>query len=739
MNLGDVDPNRYVVRDNHNVPIWNGPDIYSTYKCKLNTVLRHPDRNVPIIENYAKMMHKIVSHTLRFLKLLYIHRFESNLTNNINETILQSIPLTEDLIKNTAKIICTPTNIGQGRVSDATRALRLMLNNFYAAHYAQTIQNGEVRPDYKNLSGPIDYMAIEVLTMYQNNIKTNFVKYLVLYVNCHRDKNNVFQDIDNNDMLSSGEKKTQKRQFYVLTNAIVKDILCTNRINGQYNYQSGFDIDLLDQMKVDALPNKQVANYMDDLKNFPLDYFHGMLVMMRFLDHRGYKVPNLFPQRTSRIPGHFRMDTKTMVLMLYPLQTNEVWNMNAYSLYVFARTDHRTKGQVLAKGFMKDHQDFLWHIFFKTEIKGLFHGYRVLDRPNIQNPFVDRHKTTFHHMIQTNGVAASIICVNKVAAGTSKPKSPKYSFVERHITQIGVAERVSLQNIPNFVAIDPNRSNDLLSCVKINKIDYNIADLNNDNDAKIQVLKNKKCFRHTQDHRRNHMKINRNRRILQKEKKNALDVYGVSIIKREAELSKFDKKRLIFASYQQYCYHKNKFDYLAGSFYERKTHRNRQFRAFGARQKLDTELINNFKKTMGPPATTVVFMGDWCDKRHQRFNEPVKGIGFRQVFRKAGYKVYLVDEFKTSKKCSECQAVNDNEGICEKFRYVKNPKPKSRLRRPIIECHGLVRCNTCLRLWNRDPNAASNIWVAANAAVYGNERPQYLRRTQNQNEMDIDN
>jgi hypothetical protein len=53
---------------------------------------------------------------------------------------------------------------------------------------------------------------------------------------------------------------------------------------------------------------------------------------------------------------------------------------------------------------------------------------------------------------------------------------------------------------------------------------------------------------------------------------------------------------------------------------------------------------------MGPPATTVVFMGDWCDKRHQRFNEPVKGIGFRQVFRKAGYKVYLVDEFKTSKK-----------------------------------------------------------------------------------------
>ena len=76
MNLGDVDPNRYIERDNNNVPRWNGSDNYSTYKCKVNTVVRHPDHNIPIIEHYAIMIHKIKCHTTKFLKQLSLHRYE---------------------------------------------------------------------------------------------------------------------------------------------------------------------------------------------------------------------------------------------------------------------------------------------------------------------------------------------------------------------------------------------------------------------------------------------------------------------------------------------------------------------------------------------------------------------------------------------------------------------------------------------------------------------------------------
>lgn len=64
-------------------------------------------------------------------------------------------------------------------------------------------------------------------------------------------------------------------------------------------------------------------------------------------------------------------------------------------------------------------------------------------------------------------------------------------------------------------------------------------------------------------------------------------------------------------------------------------------------------------------------------------------------------------------------------------------RPFMRQRFPEVICHGLVKCTRCHRLWNRDPNAASNIWVAGNAAVNGNARPQYLGWAHN-NQMDID-
>ena len=42
--------------------------------------------------------------------------------------------------------------------------------------------------------------------------------------------------------------------------------------------------------------------------------------------------------------------------------------------------------------------------------------------------------------------------------------------------------------------------------------------------------------------------------------------------------------------------------------------------------------------------------------------------------------------------------------------------------------HGLTRCDRCQRLWNRDVNAACNIWKLAHCALVGNPRPDYLSR-----------
>ena len=80
----------------------------------------------------------------------------------------------------------------------------------------------------------------------------------------------------------------------------------------------------------------------------------------------------------------------------------------------------------------------------------------------------------------------------------------------------------------------------------------------------------------------------------------------------------------------------------------------------------------------------------------------------------------LVDEFRTSYKCSNCDG-----GVCEKFRVRKHPNKKKDELRLI---HGLLRCKSGCGLWNRDRNGSSNIYKIAKNAINKLERPSYLCR-----------
>ena len=134
-------------------------------------------------------------------------------------------------------------------------------------------------------------------------------------------------------------------------------------------------------------------------------------------------------------------------------------------------------------------------------------------------------------------------------------------------------------------------------------------------------------------------------------------------------------------------------------------------------------MLKKFKALFGTGEEAVICIGDWEQRKHRRFKEPVKGEGFRTLFRRADYNLYPVDEFHTSCRCSAC----DEHGVCSTFRECDNPRP---YREGRILRHGLVKCQTCSRLWNRDVNASSNIWKVASIAIRELARPQYLRRAQ---------
>jgi hypothetical protein len=129
---------------------------------------------------------------------------------------------------------------------------------------------------------------------------------------------------------------------------------------------------------------------------------------------------------------------------------------------------------------------------------------------------------------------------------------------------------------------------------------------------------------------------------------------------------------------------------------------------------------SNFAKIFGKPEDVVICAGDWEQKQHMKYKEPIKGRGIRKLFRQNGYKIYLVDEFRTSCKCSKCEG-----GSCEKFMVRENPKP---YKSGNILVHGLTKCKTCLGVWNRDVNGATNIYKIAKNVINKLEIPKYLCR-----------
>jgi hypothetical protein len=173
----------------------------------------------------------------------------------------------------------------------------------------------------------------------------------------------------------------------------------------------------------------------------------------------------------------------------------------------------------------------------------------------------------------------------------------------------------------------------------------------------------------------------------------------------------------------QYLYHKNRCYAATSDYYRLKKHRNSQFRAYLDNQKFEDRYMNEFMKRFGPNDNIYILIGDWSEKSARRFHDCSKGIGFIKLYLRYGYKIYRVNEFKTSKMCSICQAAGCE---MEKIKWVKNPRPWRRKREPEILCHGLLRCNSCGMLVGRDKNAEVNIFVAGNASVQNNVRPFYL-------------
>jgi len=511
--------------------------------------------------------------------------------------------------------------------------------------------------NYKHLNTVLDYLTTDIITMYENNIKLHYVEYVERFVNVVWKKNIIIEKIRKLNFT----KKIIDNKINKLCNQlrrIKNDIL--NVENKNYKSDKSYH-KWINDIKNYIIPNKELFNKNNihyDIECKPQDYLPCMIYMMKYIEQYGLSINNVFPLRNDIIPKHIRIDTTTLVhLLMRKKQGN--------------KTDYLTKGN------LKKNENKIWEFFFRTERKSF-----------------KKKNYTFHHMIETDGVSCSIVFIRNDLIGKRIPNN-KIKNTEKYIDELD--DYTKLQN-KKIVAIDPGKC-DILYCVN----GYN---------------KNATTFRYSQDSRRKEIKSKKYNKLILEFKKEKID--DKTIIEYETELSLFNKKSLDIVKYKEYIKKKNEINNKLFTFYNKYIFRKLKLNGYINRLKNEQKLMNKFEKVFGDKNDVVVCFGDFEQRKHMKCKEPIKGKGMRTLFRKSGYETYLVDEFRTSCKCCNC-----NGGDCEKFMLRKNPKPWKKNNTLV---HGLLRCKSGCGLWNRDTNGAKNIYKIAYNHINNIERPLYLSR-----------
>ena len=628
-------------------------EFFKSTKTSLKSILKHPEINTRKINDVVIKAHKIVIHTLQFLKMYILHHYQTH---------SQTIPIIDKvLILNVMKVVCGEKHTKKGKPpKKETLELIENLTSFYTEHYNPYTQPEQL--DYEYMSNVLSYLCEDIMTMYENNIQLHYVDYVERFVNVVWKKKMLVEKI-RKIFPTKKEREARVRQLEKELRKIKNDILNVDS-NVDYTSHPHYHKWITQQKKC-ILPNKkfQKQSIYYDLKCKPMDYFPCMIAMMKRVETDEETISNVFPLRSSISPGYIRLDTITLVNLLLRKEQGK-------------KSDYNNQGNT------KKHEDKIWKFFFSTE-KKVFR----------KNDF------SFHHMISTDGVGVSILFIRDDLVGKRLPNAKKGVSKELYIDELNDYSALRDKTI---VGVDPGKE-DLIYCVDDASKDANV-------------------FRYSQNQRRKETKIKKYNNIILGMKTNKIQ--GKSVVEYETELSLYNRKTLCIDKFKAYINEKNRINHILFDFYAKYLFRKLKFGRHINIKRNEQKMISNFKKMYGNPENVVICIGDWEQRKQMKYKDPTLGIGMRSLLRKNKYKVYLVDEFRSSCKCSKCDG-----GVCEKFMVRKNPRPNKDDMRLV---HGLLHCKNGCGEWNRDRNGSSNIYKIAYQAIYGMERPSYLCRPSNQ-------
>jgi hypothetical protein len=717
-------------------------NVRTVRKCKLDHIINDISIKPRILDAVTRT-NKIVIHTYQFMKLYLLYLIDRN----------KPLPtINEIFVKNCMHIISKKKDRRGSKISTNNKDSHRKLVKFFESHYRSTITDDDIVESTK-INIPLQYAAVEIITNISNNISMNYINHIKRFVNVAYDIKDSIDEI-NESGLSCARKIEMQQVAETALN--VKDSPVIIKIpklsqvikmdmrkivNDLYRNVKDEIINITDTKLpidpiFDSFINKHKPHIIPkkvfdknslyyDLKSNPLDYLSGMIYMDRFIEKcnlinsyefklfnphpiiipndvpdvepdivpKGiikvnsknrhgrksnkkpyigpirYKLFNALPERTKIIPKYITLDTTAIINLFFD------------------------KDAVMYRKNVHKSRKVIWDKFFKTNMK-------VFKRRNYR----------FNFMINTDGMACSIHFIRedqpdktkfakKVEGEVSVKRSKAKKVIEQYIDDLDHNELTKL-NKYRKVGADPGKKN----------LFYSVDSYDNK-------------FRYTANQRKMEIGTKKYKKILLDRKKaNKLDDQSIEQI--ESKLSRHDHKSCLFDEYKEYLIEKHNVNRQLFGYYNADLFRKFNWNTYINTQRSESKMINNFKRIYGEPDKTMIIFGDWEQRKHMKYSEPTKGKGIRTLFKKAGYKLYLLDEFRTSCRCHKCFQKN------EPYKKRKNKEGE------IEPVRGLLHCKHCINdndrksklLYGRDLNGSKNILTIGTKLINGESRPIEFRR-----------
>jgi hypothetical protein len=664
------------------------PDKYHTMKCPIKNIIID-NKSITTIFDAMMRTNKIVIQSYQFLRLWILKQYH-------DKKIIPEI--TEDTIKMSFKVLTLKSKCGPKLKGNNAKILN-EFTNFYDKEY-KGLEYQKV--DGLNLSQILEYMAVDMLTNIENNIKLNFIAYVKRFVN------SLFRKI-NNELIENADKNTKTKVRKELNKEIfqIKEDLLNNTLESPKKYH-----EWINKHKINIFPKEFKNSYQFDIQNNPQKYINGMIYMCVELEKNETKMFQFFPLRTQIIPKYIPIDTKTIIELFIKENKNEyLKNIDKYKNELWSNLFNLNDSIFKQKNYIFDYR-------ISTDCMAV--SIQLLHKSLVEK-----------EQLKKNNMKKQKSTLKEICKNMTQEEKEKYKEKLKNQEKIN-KENIKLKNkekrdnekkeFKKLIKEEQNK-------IKINKyIEFPyLEELNTEQienlkkKNKVYIDPGKRCLLYMMDDSGKYLKYT-NRKHMESTKrlhyKNLIENYKEKegINKIENKLTKYNSKSCNYKKFKDFIKNKNKINDKLISKYTNEKFRKYKWYSFINKKKSETKLVNEIKKTFGKDI--IICYGDWSIGKQMRNYISTPNLGLK---RKLGehFTIYSIDEFRTSLLNHKTEEINENLVLPDKKGVIRN-------------MHSILTYkmeNKRMGCINRDKNSVKNMIKLTNYYLEHKDRPEKFKRT----------